>query len=71
MPVGSILLPGELIREESTSFHYVPAESVLHTDARLNERLCRIASELGVNRRTVSRYLCAGMVKIRRLLGIE
>ena len=48
MPVGSILLPGELIREESTSFHYVPAESVLHNDARLNERLCRIASELGV-----------------------
>jgi len=48
LPVGSVLLPGELIREEGTSFHYLPPERVLHTDARLNERLCRIAAELGV-----------------------
>jgi nucleoside phosphorylase len=48
LPVGSVLLPGELIREEGTSFHYMPAEGVLQTDARLNERLGRVASELGV-----------------------
>ncbi len=48
VPVGSILLPGELIREEGTSFHYVPPEVVLYTDTRLNERLCRIAGDLGV-----------------------
>ena len=48
VPVGSVLLPGELIREEGTSFHYLPAERVLHTDAGLNERLGRIAAELGV-----------------------
>ena len=46
VPVGSVLLPGELIREEGTSFHYVAPEVVLHTDARLNERLCHIAGEL-------------------------
>jgi len=38
---------------------------------RENYEISDIASELGVNRRTVSRYLCAGMGKIRRLLGIE
>jgi uridine phosphorylase len=48
VPVGSVLLPGALFREEGTSFHYVPPGGVLHTDPRLNERLCRIAGELGV-----------------------
>jgi uridine phosphorylase len=48
VPVGSVLLPGELIRQEGTSFHYVPPEVVLRTDGRLNERLCRIAGELGI-----------------------
>ncbi len=46
--MGSILLPGELIREEGTSFHYVPPQVVLHTDARLNEHLRRIVGELGI-----------------------
>jgi nucleoside phosphorylase len=48
LPVGSVLLPGELIREEGTSFHYAPPECVLHTDGRMNERLGRIAGDLGV-----------------------
>ena len=38
---------------------------------RDNYEISDIASELGVNRRTVSRYLCAGMGKIRSMLGIE
>jgi uridine phosphorylase len=46
--VGSILLPGELVREEGTSFHYVLPEDVLHTDERLNKRLRSIAGELGI-----------------------
>jgi len=48
VPVGSVLLPGELIREEGTSCRSVPPADGLHTDARLNGRLCRIAGELGV-----------------------
>jgi len=48
VPVGSILLPGELVREEGTSFHYTFPEDVLHTDEQLNQRLCSIAEELGI-----------------------
>lgn len=48
LPVGSILLPEELIREEGTSFHYVPPEIVLCTNERLNERIRNIAEELGI-----------------------
>jgi uridine phosphorylase len=48
VPVGSILLPGELVREEGTSFHYVRPDDVLHTDEQLNQRLCSIAEELGI-----------------------
>lgn len=48
VPVGSILVPGVLVREEGTSFHYMLAEDVLHTDERLNERLRSIAEDLGI-----------------------
>jgi nucleoside phosphorylase len=48
LPVGSVLLPEELVREEGTSFHYAPAACVLHTDDGLNERLGRLADELSV-----------------------
>jgi uridine phosphorylase len=48
LPVGSVLLPGELIREEGTSFHYALPECALHTDEQMNERLVQIAGELGV-----------------------
>ena len=48
VPVGSILLPEELVREEGTSFHYVLPEDVLHTDDRLNKRLRSIAKDLGI-----------------------
>jgi uridine phosphorylase len=48
VPVGSILLPEELVREEGTSFHYVLPEQVLHTDEQLNRRLRCIAEELKI-----------------------
>ena len=48
LPVGSILLPGQLVREEGTSSHYVHPEDILHTDEGLNERLRSIAGELGI-----------------------
>lgn len=49
VPVGSVVLPGELVREEGTSFHYAPAEVTLRTDAGLNARLRAVASSLGVS----------------------
>lgn len=48
LPAGSVLLPEELIREEGTSFHYAPPEIVLRTSESLNERILRVAGELGV-----------------------
>jgi len=48
LPVGSLLLPGELLREEGTSFHYAPPEVTLHTGARLNERVRGVADGLGI-----------------------
>jgi uridine phosphorylase len=46
--VGSLVLPGELVREEGTSFHYAPPDVLLSTDERLNERICAIAETLGL-----------------------
>jgi uridine phosphorylase len=46
--VGSLVLPGELVREEGTSFHYAPRDVVLRTDERLNERICAMAQALGI-----------------------
>jgi uridine phosphorylase len=48
VPVGSVILPGELIRQEGTSFHYVQPEAVLCTDEGLNERIRHVAGALGV-----------------------
>jgi len=45
---GSIVLPGELIREEGTSFHYAPPEASLRTSKGLNERLRMVADSLGI-----------------------
>ena len=42
--VGSLVLPGELIREEGTSYHYVPAEVRLATTPRLNQRIRDMAA---------------------------
>jgi uridine phosphorylase len=48
LAVGSILLPGELLREDGTSFHFASTEGLLDTDVRRNERLGHIAGELVV-----------------------
>lgn len=46
--VGSLVLPGELVREEGTSYHYVPASVILSTSAALRQRLRQLACHLGV-----------------------
>jgi uridine phosphorylase len=48
VPVGSLVLPGELIREEGTSFHYTPKDVVLNTNDRLNARVRVVAQNLGI-----------------------
>jgi hypothetical protein len=48
VPVGSVLLPGELIRQEGTSFHYVPPEVILRTNRALNERIRGVADAYGI-----------------------
>jgi uridine phosphorylase len=48
VPVGSIVLPGELVREEGTSYHYAPPTVALCTSGGLNERIRGIADVLGV-----------------------
>jgi uridine phosphorylase len=46
---GSIVLPGRMVREEGTSFHYAPADVLLHTSETLNNRIRTAADSLGVN----------------------
>jgi uridine phosphorylase len=48
LPVGSLLLPDRLLREEGTSFHYCPADVELCTNEALNRRLLAAADVLGV-----------------------
>jgi uridine phosphorylase len=48
LPVGSLLLPERLLREEGTSFHYCPANVELGTSEALNRRILATAEELGV-----------------------
>ena len=48
LPVGSVLLPEGLLREEGTSFHYVPPGIELRTNEKLDRRILAIADELGV-----------------------
>jgi uridine phosphorylase len=43
IPVGSILLPQQLVREDGTSYHYAPPEILLSTNKILNEHIGRIA----------------------------
>ena len=49
VPVGSVVLPDELVREEGTSFHYAPADVVLRTSDRLRAQLHAAAEHLGVS----------------------
>ncbi len=48
LPVGSILLPQELLREEGTSFHYAPPDVHLRTNDQLNTRIRDTAEMLGI-----------------------
>ncbi len=48
VPVGSVVLPGELIREEGTSFHYAPPDVSLCTDLNVNEQIRGAATSLGI-----------------------
>ncbi|MHB0878037.1 MAG: phosphorylase family protein [Anaerolineae bacterium] len=48
LPVGSLILPDELRREEGTSFHYAPPDAVLRTDRDLQERLSLVTARFGV-----------------------
>jgi uridine phosphorylase/predicted ester cyclase len=48
LPVGSILLPQELHREEGTSFHYAPPDIRLRTSEQLNARIRGAAEALGI-----------------------
>lgn len=48
VPVGSVVLPDELVREEGTSHHYAPPSVTLKTSERLNARITRAAESLRV-----------------------
>lgn len=48
LPVGSLLLPRELLREEGTSYHYTPPDVCLRTSEPLNARVRDAAAELGI-----------------------
>lgn len=48
VPVGSLVLPDELVREEGTSYHYAPPDVRLTTSRQLNQRIRDIASGLGI-----------------------
>jgi uridine phosphorylase len=48
LPVGSLLLPEGLLREEGTSFHYCPADVELSTSKTLNGRILAAADKLGI-----------------------
>ena len=48
LPVGTLLLPQELLREEGTSYHYAPPEVRLRTDGPLNVRIRGAAEALGI-----------------------
>jgi len=48
LPVGGLLLPERLLREEGTSFHYCTAGVELETNEALNRRILAAAEALGV-----------------------
>jgi uridine phosphorylase len=48
LPVGTLLLPQELLREEGTSYHYAPPEVRLRTSEPLNARIRAAADTLGI-----------------------
>jgi uridine phosphorylase len=48
LSIGAIVLPTEAIREEGTSFHYVPAGSTVAPDTDLVERLASSCGDLSV-----------------------
>ena len=47
LPAGSLVTPVELVREEGTSYHYVPANVALETDLTLRCRVREAAASLG------------------------
>lgn len=49
LPVGSLLLPLALLREEGTSYHYAPADVRFHTSGPLNARIRDAAAALGID----------------------
>lgn len=49
LPVGSLLLPLELHREEGTSYHYASPGVRLRTDDALNARIRDAAAQLGID----------------------
>jgi uridine phosphorylase len=49
LPVGTLLLPQELLREEGTSYHYASPEVGLHTSDPLNARIRDAADALGID----------------------
>lgn len=48
VPVGSVVVPDELVREEGTSYHYVPPSVTLRASERLNARIAKAAESLRV-----------------------
>jgi len=49
IPVGSIILPQQLLREEGTSYHYAPPGIILSTNAKLNEHIVKVAYKLQID----------------------
>jgi uridine phosphorylase len=48
LPVPSLVIPVQAIRDEGTSFHYVPARQSVHADARLAKVLEEELSSVGI-----------------------
>ena len=48
LAVGGLAVPGDLVREEGTSYHYVPTAVALRTDDELSRRLVELAQARGL-----------------------
>jgi uridine phosphorylase len=72
VPVGKLILPEALVREEGTSFHYAPPDVTLRTDEQLNGRIYGMARSLGIalvrgRHWTTDAILCETYAKVERL----
>lgn len=63
VPVGSVILPGELVREEGTSYHYAAPNVVLKTSDRMNAQLSKAAEQLRVRLRSGSHWTTDAMYR--------